>query len=178
MKWLERLLYLALISGFAMALSVVILNKRSMGADAIFRRVEIQDSSGHTRIVLATDSDGTAQIRLTDASGKKNSVLKQCRDGTTTLGFAGPGQWDSISMTAPQVGPGPSIGLVGNTDDQMMYLGPGDLQDDLPPVSPKAGGWGLYVPAGNFKPSPSYAAIGAYRDQKTGKIRGFVHTQH
>lgn len=173
MRALERLQYLTLICGFVVALSAVIINRRSVGADAIFRRIEIQDSSGHTRIVLATDSDGTAQIRLTDATGNKTSILEQYRDGTTMLRFAGSGQRDSLWMEAPQIGPGPSIWLAGNTDDQMMYLGPNDLQNDVPSLSLKAQGWGLYFPAGGFK--PPYAAVGAYRDWNTGKIAGFVH---
>jgi hypothetical protein len=39
-------------------------------------------------------------------------------------------------------------------------------------MSARAHGWGFYVPAEQFK-SP-YAAIGAYRDEKSGNIIGFV----
>ncbi len=173
MKALERFAYIALIGSLAVALRSVASHKSAAGTEAIFRRLEIQDSSGHTRIVLSTDSAGTAQMQLTDITGKKNSVIEQDRDGSTTLRFAGPGERDSIWINAAQTGPGPSIWLAGNTDDQVMYLGPGDLQNDVPSLSLKAQGWGLYFPAGGFK--PPHAAIGAYRDRKTGRISGFVH---
>ena len=173
MKRLERLVYITLLCGFAVALSEVVSNQRQVGADAIFRRIEIQDPSGHPRIILATDSDGTAQIRLTDTSGKKNSVIEQYRDGTTTLRFAGPHQGDSIIMSASQIGPGPKLFLRGNTDDQIIYLG--SPEDDVPSPSLKAYAWGLYVSDVGFR--PPHAAVGAYRDLKTGKISGFVYPQ-
>jgi hypothetical protein len=36
-------------------------------------------------------------------------------------------------------------------------------------------GYDAFVGSGGFK--PPYAAIGAYRDMKTGKIQGFVHPE-
>lgn len=154
------------------ALVVITLIERRGVSAAVMTHLEIRDSAGHTRIVLGTDADGTAELRFVDAAGKKVSQIQQYRDGSTSMRFAGRADSPSITINAMQQGPTPRIVLAGNSDDQRVYLGADDYGDDVPSLSSKAHGWGLYIPAGGFK-SP-YAAIGAYRDQKTGAIRGFV----
>lgn len=169
----ERLFYLIAIAVLASTLGVTILGQPRRATTAVLTHLEIQDATGHTRIVLGTDANGTAELRFVDATGRKVSQLQQYRDGSTSMSFAGTADTPSIVINAMQHGPSPIISLAGNSGDQRMYLGAADHQDDVPRLSPQAYAWGLYVPAGGFK--PPYAAIGAYRDQKTGEIRGFVH---
>jgi hypothetical protein len=172
-KSVERVFYIATIC--ILSLIVVLTMRREPGSTATFKHLEIEDTGGHTRIILGTDSQGTAEIRFVDETGKKTSKIEQYRDGSTSMRFAGVGSTPSLTLDAPQAGPGPMVSLRGNTDDQMMYLGAADRQDDSPSGSAEAYGWGLYVNARGFK--PPYAAIGAYRDRKNGEIRGFVHPE-
>jgi len=168
----ERLFYLVTICVLSCTLIVLTFVHRNVASAAVMTHLEIQDTSGHTRIILGTDADGTAELRFVDQTGKKVSQLQQYRDGGTSMQFAGSADSPSIRIDASQQGPGPIISLAGNSDDQRMYLGAADYQDDVPTWSARAYGWGFYVPAGGFK--HPYAAIGAYRDQKSGDIRGFV----
>jgi hypothetical protein len=168
----ERLCYLATICILIFALVVTTLFERRGASAAVMTHLEIRDTSGHTRMVLGTDANGTAELRFVDATGKKVSGVKQYSDGSTSMQFAGTGDTPGIRISAMQRGPSPIIALAGNSDDQRLYLGAADHQDDVPSLSPKAYAWGLYVPAGGFR--PPYAAVGAYRDQKSGEIRGFV----
>jgi hypothetical protein len=171
----ERLLYLSVICVSMAALTITAVGRRRAESSASFSHIEIQDTAENTRIIIGTDSNGTAEIRFVGGNLKKLSYIQQYSDGSTSMRFAGRANEPSIMIDAMQSGPGPVVSLRGNSDDQMIYLGAADQQDDIPSVSPQAYGWGLHVPAGGFQ--PPYAAIGANRDSKTGKIQGFVHPE-
>ena len=125
-KRAEGLLCIALgcTVGFGSALA-----SRAGAAESVLsvRRLEIKDSVGRTTIVLGTDSDGTAEILLTDATGKLKSTLAQYRDGTTEMRFGGPENRPSVVISAPQLGVGPRVYLQGNSYDQVIYLGPSEV---------------------------------------------------
>ena len=171
----ERLAYLVVIATLAGALIVTAAVGRRTESSTTFRHIEIVDPAGNPRVIIGTDSSGTSEIRFVSADGKKASYLQQYSDGSTSLRFAGPGNEPSVLIDAMQAGPGPIVFLRGNHEDQKLFMGAADHQDDVPSASPKAFGWGFYVPAGGFK--PPYAAIGAWRDMQTGKIQGFVHPE-
>lgn len=145
----ERLLYLVAI----WLLTCAILVERRGAATAAMTHLEIQDTSGHTRIVLGTDANGTAELRFVDATGKKISQVQQYRDGSTSMQFAGTANSPSVAINAMQQRPSPIIALAGNSDDQRLYLGATDHQDDVPSLSSKGICLGAVRPGRRFQAS-------------------------
>jgi hypothetical protein len=117
----ERIFYFLTICVLGAALAVTTFLGRQRPSTVAITHLEIQDTSGHTRIFQGTDADGTAEMRFVDATGKKVSRIEQYRDGSTSLRFDGTGDGPSITIEAMQQGPSPMIVLAGNSDDQRIY---------------------------------------------------------
>jgi|SRR5579884_862574 len=132
-------------------------------------RIEVTDPSGRPRIVIATDSDGVAQISFVSPDGKNNSRIRQYGDGAMSLEFAGKTDRPSVYLTSDFSHSGPRLLLTGNTwPEQRILLG--FKTDDVP--SGLSYTWGLFFPT--IDGFHDFASIGATRDVRTGQTSGYV----
>jgi hypothetical protein len=134
-------------------------------------RLEIVDSAGRPRIVMTTDSDGTARIEFRLPDRKAESVIEQFRNGAMDLRFAGKGERPAVNLATDLLGYGPTLTMRGNGEGQIVLLG--FPEDDA--MKPGTAGkiWGLFFPS-QQQPFQYLAGIGATEAVSSNERKGFV----
>lgn len=133
-------------------------------------RLEIVDSSGRPRIVMTTDSEGTAKIEFTLPDHDAESVIEQFRNGAMDLRFAGKGEHPAVNLTTDLLGYGPRLTMRGNGEGQIVLLG--FPEDDAMKPGTASKSWGLFFPG--QQPFQYLAGIGAAEAINSNERRGFV----
>jgi hypothetical protein len=133
------------------------------------KQIEVVDSNGAVRIVMATDADGSAKVVFKDPARKTESSITQRRTGAMSIQFAGPQGMPSVILESDFDHGGPRLFFRGNTwPGQRVLLG--FHTDDLPSETSRI--WGLFFPS--LDGVHNLSGIGVSRDSKTGMMHGFV----
>lgn len=174
MKLIERTLWIGAVAVITGGWLGYITSKdvQAKGGTFSVQRLQIVDRMGHTRITLATDSEGTAKITFLSPDRKTNSVIEQFRDGNIRLQFAGIGQQEPsvVLMTDLRQG-GPALMMRGRGERKTILLG--FQKEDAAKPFEESKVWGLFIPGTH--PFENLAAIGGAESLNSKQRRGFVY---
>jgi len=172
MRSTERLILLvALAASCSFSLGLLLSDRIQAQTNTVsVPRLEIVDSSGRPRIVMTTDSDGTAKLEFVLPGQNTESVIEQFRNGAMDLRFAGKGEQPAVNLATDLLGYGPSLTMRGNGERQIILLGFPDDDAMKPGAASKS--WGLFFPG--QQPFQYLAGIGAAEAISSSERRGFV----